>query len=81
MSDQNQPTNQILTALIAKFEAARLESIANLNIYINNPTAVADHPNIVKEAACLVQKISEAEGCIATLKAATQVPGDSDASQ
>ena len=74
MSDeqnQNLPVNQILAALVAKFEAERLEAIATLNLYLNNPSAVADHPNVVGEAARLVAKISEAEGCLRTLQGAS----------
>ena len=80
MTEQNQappPSNQILTALVAKFEAERLEAIATLNLFINNPSAVADHPNIVSEAARLVSTISSAEGCLRTLQAATAPPPES----
>ena len=85
MSDQNQapqgPPNQVLAALIARFEAERLEAIACLNLYINHPLAVADHPNVVGEAARLVSAISSAEGCLRTLQAAvTPPPGQSDES-
>ena len=68
------PPNQILAALIARFEAERLEAIACLNLFINQPLAVADHPNIVGEAAKLVSAISSAEGCLRTLQAAVTPP-------
>lgn len=69
-----QPQNGILTALIAKFEAERMEAIALLNLYMNQPAAVADHTNIIGEAAKLVQRISSAEGSLRTLQQAK--PGD-----
>ena len=66
--------NQILSAVIAKFEADRLEAIATLNLYLNQPLGIADHPNIVGEAVTLVQRIASAEGSLRTLQAATTPP-------
>lgn len=77
MSDQ--PQNQILTALIAKFEAERLQAIANLNVFINNPSALPDHPDVVGEAAKLVNAIAHAEGCLSTLRPAAPPEGKPDA--
>ena len=65
----------------ARLEAERLEAIACLNLFINQPLAVADHPNVVGEAARLVSAIASAEGCLRTLQAAvTLPPGQSDES-
>ena len=73
MSNESTPSqqNQILAALVAKFEAERMEGYATLNLYLNNPSAVADHANIVGQAATLVRQIADAEGCLQVIASAT----------
>ena len=59
---------QILTASLLHFEAARAEAQTNLNIYLNSPAGVAEHPDVVKEVVELTKKLAEAEECIQVLK-------------
>ena len=42
---------QLVRATLAKFEAERQEAIAVIELYLNHPTGVADHPNIVEDIA------------------------------
>ena len=59
--------NQILEALIMRYQAQRVEAVTNLNIYLTNAVGVGEHPNIVEEADKLLSKISDADGKIETI--------------
>jgi hypothetical protein len=61
-------TQEIIDALIAKYNADIMISRANLFNYLNNSTGVGEHPNIVKECDKLISKISDAEGKIESLR-------------
>ena len=61
-------TQEIIDALIAKYNADIMISRANLFNYLNNSTGVGEHPNIVKECDKLILKISDAEGKIESLR-------------
>ena len=52
---------KIIDALMAKYQAQKLEAVANLQNYLSNPAGIGEHPNIVKECHKLVKKIAEAE--------------------
>jgi|21_taG_2_1085346.scaffolds.fasta_scaffold223682_2 hypothetical protein len=47
--------------------AEKSKATVNLNIYLQNPTAVGEHPDLVSEADKLVEAISAADGKIAVL--------------
>jgi hypothetical protein len=66
MIDAALSTN-LLSALKSKFTAEKDVSIATLLLYVQNPVAVADHPNIIEEMATLVAVIAEAEDKIAII--------------
>ena len=65
-------TQQIIDALIAKYNADIMISRANLFNYLNNSTAVGEHPDIVTECDKLLSKISEAEGKIESIRKIVQ---------
>jgi uncharacterized protein (DUF342 family) len=61
-------TQQIIDALIAKYNADIMIARANLSNYFNNSAAVGEHPNIVKECDKLLSKIADAEGKVESLR-------------
>ena len=61
-------TQQIIDALVAKYQAKKLEALTNLNIYFTAAVGVGEHPNIVEEVDKLISQVSEADGKIATLR-------------
>tara|TARA_B100001778_G_C18249288_1_gene477019 strand:+ start:152 stop:397 length:246 start_codon:yes stop_codon:yes gene_type:complete len=65
-------TQQIIDALVAKYTAQKLESITNLNVYLQASVGVGEHPNIVAECDKLIDQIAVADGKIETLKALAQ---------
>ena len=58
---------KIIEALMAKYQAQKLEAVANLQNYLSHSVAVGEHPNIVKECHKLVKKIAEAEELAKTI--------------
>jgi len=67
-SIMNATRNSLLRAALAQFESSAITARANLDLYLNNPSAVAEHPNIVGEVVNLTQQITEAEDNIRTLE-------------
>jgi len=61
-------TQQIIDALVAKYQAKKLEALTNLNIYFTAAVGVGEHPNIVEEVDKLISQVSDADGKIATLR-------------
>jgi hypothetical protein len=59
---------KLIAAAIQRFELQRVEAATNLEIYLECPVGVAEHPNVVQEVAKLVRQIAEAEECIETLQ-------------
>mgnify|MGYP003154960328 CR=1 FL=1 len=60
----NTNANNILQALALKYQAQRAEAMTNLNIYLNNPAGIGEHPGVVEECAKLIDAISTAQGSI-----------------
>jgi methylaspartate ammonia-lyase len=53
--------DQKLNALKKRYEAQIAESLATLNIYINNPVGIGEHPQHLNEMDKLLQVIVDAE--------------------
>ena len=51
----------ILEALRARYEAEIAESDATINIYLNHPVAIGEHPQHIDEVNKLVDKIAQAK--------------------
>lgn len=51
--------NQIVQALDAKFRADLMDAKAKLEVYLEHPVGIGEHPQITEEAAKLVEKIVE----------------------
>jgi hypothetical protein len=56
-----------IKALRAKYEAQRLEALATLEVYMNNPVGIGEHPQIIEEMDKLVRSIADADDCLETL--------------
>tara|TARA_R100000008_G_scaffold1988_2_gene1653 strand:- start:1535 stop:1789 length:255 start_codon:yes stop_codon:yes gene_type:complete len=71
--------NQLIHALIAKFEADRQEALAIMQLYLNAAVGVGDHPTIVTDLAAATAKLTEAEECLETLQRNfLRTPSDGD---
>ena len=55
---------QLVRATLARFEADRQEAIAVIELYLNNPTGVAEHPSVVNEIATAIANLVDAEEAI-----------------
>ena len=51
----------ILEALRLRYEAEISEADATINIYLNNPVAIGEHPQHIDEVNKLVDKIAQAK--------------------
>ena len=60
--------NKLLKATIAYYEAQRLEAIASLEVFFENPVGVAEHSNFLEEIKRSTTTLAEAEESISTLK-------------
>ena len=52
--------NKIVQALDAKFRADITDAVAKLEIYLERPAGVGDHPNMIEEAAKQIERITAA---------------------
>ena len=64
----NVTRNSLLRAALAQFESKAMSARANLDLYLNNPSAVAEHPDIVGEVLNLTCQVTEAEENVRTLE-------------
>ncbi len=58
----------IMNALMKEAEAQEAKALANLNNYMNNPSGIGEHPDIVAECLKLVKDITEAREIAQTVK-------------
>ncbi len=59
---------QLVRATLARFDASRQEALAVIELYLNHPTGVAEHPNIVDEIARATVRLAESEEAIEALR-------------
>ena len=69
-------TKEIIEALQAKYVASKLEAVANLKNYIENPAGIGEHPNIVEECDKLVKQVAAANESLETLAVLFTKPED-----
>mgnify|MGYP003129246011 CR=1 FL=1 len=60
-------SNNLLSALQARAVAQKTEAYATLMLYLNNPVAVPDHPNILDELESQLSKLQNADDMLSTL--------------
>lgn len=61
-------TQPMIEALLQIAVAERAEANANLNVYLQNPVGVGEHPNIIQEMNKLIGKVADANGKIEVLE-------------
>lgn len=57
-----------LQALIARYNADKLEALATLDVYLTNSVGIGEHPQLIEEMDKLVTKLADADGKLETLK-------------
>ena len=58
----------MINALRARYEADIAEADATVNIYLNNPVGIGEHPQHLEEVDKLLAKIAEAKDKLESLK-------------
>ena len=58
----------ILEALRARYEAEIAEADATINIYLNHPVAIGEHPQHIEEVNKQIDKIAQAKEKLAVLE-------------
>ena len=58
---------EIVKVLIQDAQAKAALAIANVNILLNNPTGVADHPDVMKTILGQLDEISKQQGRLSML--------------
>lgn len=61
---------QIIQALRLKYEAEIASAKANIDVYLNNPVGIGEHPDIVAAVDSELQKMSHAKDMLSTLNGA-----------
>ena len=58
----------MINAMRARYEADIAEADATINIYLNNPVGIGEHPQHLEEVDKLLAKIAEAKDKLESLK-------------
>tara|TARA_B100000073_G_scaffold29789_1_gene22765 strand:+ start:378 stop:578 length:201 start_codon:yes stop_codon:yes gene_type:complete len=58
----------ILAALVKKYEAEMAAAQANIDVYLNNPVGIGEHPDLVAAVDSEMSKIATARDKLNTLK-------------
>ena len=58
----------MINALRARYEADIAEADATVNIYLNNPVGIGEHPQHLEEVDKLMAKIAEAKDKLESLR-------------
>ncbi len=64
----NMMAEQLVRATLARFEADRQEAIAVIELYLNSPIGVAEHPNVVGEIVTAIGNLADAEEAIGAIE-------------
>ena len=59
----------MINAMRARYEADIAESDATINIYLNNPVGIGEHPQHLEEIDKLLSKIADAKDKMEALEA------------
>ena len=65
--------SNLVDALIKKYEGEVLVAKANIDVLLNNPTGVADHPDMADTLDGLVKKLNSAQEQLSTLQSLKEV--------
>ena len=58
----------ILAALVKKYEAERAAAEANIEVYMDNPVGIGEHPDLVAAVDSEMSKLATARDKLNTLK-------------
>ena len=61
-------TKEIIEALQAKYVASKLEAVANLKNYVENPAGIGEHGDITDTIAEQISKVAEADDALLVLE-------------
>ena len=64
----NPLSNQLMRAVLARLEAQRQEALATIELYVNVPVGIGDHPNVVGELVTAAKQLAEAEETLETIQ-------------
>ena len=59
---------QLIRATLSKFEADRQEALAVIELFLNHPVGVAEHPTVIEELAKATANLASAEESMEALK-------------
>ena len=59
---------KLLDALLARYKATVKEASTTIEIYLNNPVAIGEHPQHLQEIDKLLQVIADSEEKISTIE-------------
>ena len=60
-------TKFLFSAAVKKYEAEKSEAIAILDVYLNKPVAIGEHPDLLTEIDKYVEKLASAEDKLGAL--------------
>jgi len=60
--------NIMYDALKSHFKSKKAKAIANLTVYLQSPTGIGEHGDIIAEMVKQTKKIADAHGCIEILE-------------
>ena len=60
--------NHLYNAALTHYKSQELEALAVLDSYFNNPVAIPDHSNILKEVVNWTEKLNSARANLKTLE-------------
>jgi len=61
-------SNLMYDALMAKYNAKRLEALHGLSVYLTNSVGIGEHPQLMDEAARFAEMLATAEDVLTCLK-------------
>ena len=64
----NLMAEQLVRATVAKFEAERQEAIAVIELYLNHPAGVGEHPNIINEISTAITRLANADEAVSAIE-------------
>ncbi len=64
---RNPLSNQLMRATLARFEADRQEALATIELYLNAPVGVGEHPHLVRDLAEATCRLTTAEEALQSL--------------
>ena len=54
----------LMESALKKYEGDLAIAQANLEVYLDNPVGIGEHPDVMEEVTKLIMKIHDAQGCV-----------------